>query len=429
MNEDVFKKAFENVKPSEELVKSVLDVQNVPCKAKHQSFSVKRVFCAVAAVCAVCACGMTAAAVTGVINFKELFASYFSANDDEFADSLVGTVKNFSYKVSDEDYKIEVKGITGTEEGLFAVAEISRVDGEPAADHFANPMYLSPENKDFPTNKNYITPSWIERSADGEFFPAQYSSYVNGEKNIELCISLPSSQFETSESVTVRGENFYPSYKYWDFMKENNVTYVRYQEPKFSGYVYCDWESDYSGTSNADFTPVDFDDSSIIALDLDWEFTFTPVPSKQAKKTKAVKKFDKDFVYLENVYDKNDYDPNKVIAEYERVLTPTSIEVKALGTYIDFTFPMPNGEYDDYDKYIVSSDNINNKVSLIFKDGSTLAASITNLGYSINDSGTGYSGNMTIIYQDFSVEDSKPAVVDVKDVKAISINGTVYELK
>lgn len=428
MNKDIIKKAFENVKPSEELVDSVLSPQNVLVKTKPQSFSIKRVFCAVAAVCAVCACGMTAAAVTGVINFKELFASYFSADDDDFADSLVGTVKDFSYKVSDEDYQITVKGITGTEEGLFAVAEISRVDGEPAADHFVNHMYLSPENKDFPTNKNYITPSWIERSADGIFLPAQYNSYVNGEKNIELCISLPPSQFETSESVTVRGEDFFPSYKYWDFIKKNNVMYVRYQEPEFSGYVECDWESD-NGVSNDDFTPVDFDDSSIIALDLDWEFTFTPVPSKQAKKTKAVKKFDKDFVYLENVYDKNNYDPNKVIAEYERVLTPTSIEVKALGTYIDFTFPMPNGEYDDYDKYVISSDNINNKVSLIFKDGSTLAASITRMGYGINDSGTGYSGSMTIIYQDFSVENTKAAAIDVKNVKAISINGTVYELK
>lgn len=421
MNKDIFKKAFENVKPSEELVDSVLQPQTVPVKTKHQSFSIKRVFCAVAAVCAVCACGITAAAVTGVINFKELFAYYFTAEDDDFANSLVGTVKDLSYKVSDEDYQITVKGITGTEEGLFVVAEISRVDGEPAADYFANPMYLSPENK------NYVTPSWIERSADGDFLPAQYDSYVNGEKNIELCISLPPSQFETSESVTVRGENFYPSYKYWDFMKENNVMYVRYQEPKFSGYVECDWGSD-NGVSNADFTPVDFDDSSIIALDLDWEFTFTPVPSKQAKKTKSVKKFDKDFVYLENVYDKNNYDPNNVIAEYERVLTPTSIEVKALGTYIDFTFPMPNGEYDDYDKYVISSDNLNNKVSLIFKDGSTMTANVTEWGFGINDSGTGYSGHMTITYRDFSVENTKAAAIDVKDVKAISLNGTVYEL-
>lgn len=425
MNEDIIKKAFENVKPSEELVNSVLDVRNVPCKAKRQSFSVKRVFCAVAAVCAVFACGMTAAAVTGVINFKELFASYFSADDDEFANSLVGTVKNFSYKVSDEEYKIEVKGITGTEEGLFVVAEICRADGEPAADHFANPMELTFN----PENKNYISPNWIECGTNGDFLPVSYDSYVNSAKNIEIYAALRQSQFETGESVTVRGENFYPSYKYWDFMKKNDVMYVRYEEPEFSGYIYCDWGSENNNTSNADFTPVDFDDSSIIALDLEWEFTFTPVPSKRAEKSKSAKKFDKDFVYLENVYDKNNYDPNNAIAEYERVLTPTSIEVKPMGTYIKFTFPMPDGEYDDYDKYTVSSDNINNKISIIFKDGSTIAASVSEWGFGINDSGTGYSGNMTITYRDFTVENTKPAVIDVKDVKAISINGTVYELK
>lgn len=427
MNEDIFKKAFENVKPSEELVKSVLDVQNVPAtpkKIKRHSFFKTYRRAAVIALCGLMVCSCTAAAVN-VMKFGELFGIKFSAEDADFANSLVGTVKDFSYKVSDEDYQITVKGITGTEEGLFAVAEISRVDGEPAADHFINPMELIFNSE----NKNYISPNWIECGYNGDFLPVSYDSYVNSAKNIEIYVSLPSSQFETSESVTVRGENFYPSYKYWDFMKENDVMYVRYDEPKFSGYIYCDWGSDDNGTSNADFTPVDFDDSSIIALDLKWEFTFTPVPSKQAKKTRAVKTFDEDFVYLENVYDRNDYDPNKVIAEYERILTPTSIEVKALGTYIDFTFPMPNGEYDDYDKYIISSDNINNKIFLIFKDGSTLAASVSEWGFGINDSNTGYSGNMTITYRDFTVENTKPAVIDVKDVKAISINGTVYELQ
>lgn len=424
MDRDIFKKAFENVKPPEELVDSVLAAKPVPQKTKFYSFSIKRVLCATAAVCAVAACGMTAASAAGIINFKELFASYFTAKDDEFANSLMGTAENFSYKVSDDDYKITAKGITGTDEGFFVVAEISRVDGEPVFDHLANPMEY------FPNGENYMNPSWIESGSGDLYGPASFDTHLNSAKNIEILVNLSQPWVEEGSSVTVRGENFYPTYKYWDFMKKNNVFYVRYQEPEFSGYVYHEWEDDWvpsSGVSNADFAPVDFDDSSIIALDLEWEFTFTPVASKNAKKAKSVKKFDEDFVYLENVYDIND--PNRAIAEYERVLTPTSIEVKPMGTYIKFTYPMPNGEYDNFDKYFIGYDNINNKVSLIFKDGSTLTASITQIGASINDSETGYNGNMTITYRDFSVENSKPAVVDVKDVKAISINGTVYNVK
>lgn len=428
MNEDTIKKAFGQVKPSEELVSSVLDIPNVsavPKKTRRRSFFGKYRRAAVIAFCGIMVCGFTAAA-TNVVNFRELFGGRFFAEDNEFADSLVGTVKDFSYKVSDEDYKISVKGITSSGDDHYdVVAEISRVDGEPVADHFVNPMEIFPENKDFPTNKNYITPSWIEQGSEGFYIPTSYDSYVNSAKNVELYISLDPLSFQSSDSITIRGENFYPSYKYWDFMKENNVFYVRYQEPEFSGYVYSDWTLG-SGISNEDFVPVDFDDSSIIALDLEWEFTFTPVPSKQAKKAKTAKKFDEDFVYLLDVYERGDFE--NVVAEYERIITPVSIDVTPLGTDIEYTYPMPESEYENPDKYSIWETNINNEIFLILKDGSTVKSWVGSDSCSINADGTGYNGTMHIVYRDFTVENSKEAVVNVKDVKAISINGTVYEL-
>ncbi|MDE6710556.1 MAG: hypothetical protein K2J76_08705, partial [Oscillospiraceae bacterium] len=415
-------------KPSEELVNSVLDIPNVsavPKKTRRRSFFGKYSRAVVIAFCGLMVCGCTAAA-TNVIKFGELFGGIFFADNDEFADSLVGTVKDFSYKVSDEDYKISVKGITGNDSGYFAVAEISRADGEPVADHFVNPMEIFPENKDFPDNKNYITPSWIERGSDDFYVPASYDSYVNSAKNIEIYVSLEPLSFQSSDCITIRGEDFFPSYKYWDFMKENNVFYVRYQEPEFSGYIYHEWGED-DGTSNADFVPVDFDDSSIIALDLEWEFTFTPVPSKQAKKAKTAKKFDEDFVYILNVYERGDFE--NVVAEYERIITPVSINVTPLGTDIEYTYPMPESEYENPDKYSIWETNINNEIFLILKDGSTVKSWVGRDGCSINADGTGYNGTMHIVYRDFTVENSKEAVVNVKDVKAISINGTVYNLK
>lgn len=433
MNKDVFKKAFENVKPSEELVNSVLDIPNVsavPKKTMRRSFFGKYRRAAVIALCGLMVCGCTAAA-TNVIKFGELFGGRFFAEDNEFADTLMGTVRDFSYKVSDEDYKISVKGITGNDSGFFAVAEISRVDGEPVADHFVNPMEIFPENEDFPDNKNYISPNWIERDFGGVCSPASFNSYVNSMKNIELYISLPSTSFQSDDRVIIRGENFFPSYKYWDFMKKNNVDYVRFEEPKFSGYVYHDWGEDIwkedSGTSNADFVPVDFDDSSIIALDLEWEISFTPVASKNAKKGKEIKKFDEDFVYLLDVYELGDFE--NVVAEYERILTPVSINVTPLGTDIEYTYPMPENEYENPDKYSIWETNINNEIFLILKDGSTVKSWVGRNGYSINADETGYNGTMHIVYQDFTVENSKQAVIKVKDVKAISINGTVYDLK
>ncbi|MDE6595675.1 MAG: hypothetical protein K2K44_06680, partial [Oscillospiraceae bacterium] len=76
-----------------------------------------------------------------------------------------------------------------------------------------------------------------------------------------------------------------------------------------------------------------------------------------------------------------------------------------------------------------SETNLNNEIFLILKDGSKVRSWVERNGFSINDSDTGYNGNMHIVYRDFTVENSKEAVVNVKDVKAISINGTVYNLK
>ncbi|MDE6595194.1 MAG: hypothetical protein K2K44_04210, partial [Oscillospiraceae bacterium] len=350
MNKDIFKKAFENVKPSEELVNSVLDIPNVsavPKKTRRRSFFGKYRRAAVIAFCGLMVCGCTAAA-TNVVNFRELFGGKFFAEDNEFADSLVGTVKDFSYKVSDEDYKISVKGITGNDGGYFAVAEISRVDGEPVADHFVNPMEILPETENY---KNYLNLSWTEQDFGDWRALAGVDAYVNSEKNIEMYISLPPTSFKSSDKVIIRGEDFFPSYKYWDFMEKNNVVYVRYQEPEFSGYVYHKWGEE-SGSSSADFVPVDFNDSSIIALDLEWEISFTPVASKNAEKGKKAKKYDEDFVYLLNVYERGDFE--NVVAEYERIITPVSIDVTPLGTDIEYTFPMPKSEYDNVDKYSLS---------------------------------------------------------------------------
>lgn len=110
MNEDIFKKAFENVKPSEELVNSVLDVQNVPAvQKKPRRFSCKRILGTAAAVCGVLVCGVTAAGAAGLIDFEAVFGNRVSVSDSELASSLVGTVNNFKYKVSDKDYKIDIR--------------------------------------------------------------------------------------------------------------------------------------------------------------------------------------------------------------------------------------------------------------------------------------------------------------------------------
>lgn len=179
MNEDIFKKAFENVKPSEELVKSVLDVRNVPAEAKKtRRFSCKRILCIAAAVCGVLVCGITTAAVTGVINFKELFGKHIDLDNDELGSKLMAQATDVVYTVSDDDYRVGLKGITGDIGSLYAIIEITRVDGTPVTEHFLN------------TLNDMANAKWLYDYCDASQCSGGYGGFINNKGNLEFFLDI-----------------------------------------------------------------------------------------------------------------------------------------------------------------------------------------------------------------------------------------------
>lgn len=409
MNKDIFKKAFENVKPSEELVKSVLDIPNVsavPKKTRRRGFSGKRIFGTAAAVCAVLICGISVAAATGLIDFEAVFGDYIVVKNSELAQSLVGTVSNFKYKVSDDDYKIGIKGVAGSDKSVIVIAEISRVDGEPVVDHFVNPV---------PPDE-FLDCLWHDRDIFMTGYRGSSDLYINEAGNIEVFEEFEADGTKLSgKKISVEGENFYPSRTYWNFKHENNVSYVKWNTINFSGYALTD---ENGSVTNENFTPADVDDSSVIALDLEWEFSFKYTASGKSAKVKSLNAPEESFTLKQNVY--NIHDTSDIFI-CELTAQPTYIEAGSTGGSIDFEYEM--NEYADSLDYAVNFFD-NNEVYIILKDGERICGSFG--GGSAKPVGNIYKCSYSIRYYD---ENYRKIFVNADDITAISINGTVYELK
>ncbi|MCM1329024.1 MAG: hypothetical protein NC253_06230 [Ruminococcus sp.] len=424
MNNEIFKKAFENIKPPEELVNRVLDVKNVPAETKkaRRRFSGKRVFGTAAAVCAVLICGITAAAVTGLIDFNAVFGDFIAVRDTELANSLAGTAKNFEYKVSDSDYKFSVKGVTGTDKSLVAVVELSRVDGTPVSEHFAVPVesnvlgWLGLHNL------------WQHQQMHllYEYGGVGYGNYVNNDGNIEFYIEMECDRELIGKKVSVEGKNFYPDEVYNNFLKENNVRYFEWED--FSGYV----RDNHGSVSYNNYVPVDFDDSSVLALELEWEFSFVYNPSETALKTRVCQDVEEDFVYYITVTklipteDGGAYGDKVML---ERTVNCTYIDVGPMYSHLNFEYEPSEYEKEELKNpgtYSVSQldDKDNNEMCLIMSDGGTIPIKVSSGTCTYGD------GIYKLEYEfKYSIDGGKQEIVKTEDVEALSINGTIYNLK
>lgn len=408
MKKDIIKKAFENVKPSEELVESVLSPQSVPVKEKRR-FSGRRVLCTAAAVCGVLVCGVTAAAATGIIDFDALFGDYIVVKDSELANSLMGTVKNFKYKVSDDDYKIEIKGVTGSDRNVIVIAEISRVDGEPVIDHFANPVS---------SDEKLLECLWTERDIFMTGYSGSSSCHINEAGNIELYEKFEADGTKLSgKKIIVEGENFYPNFTYRDFKNENNVDYIKWDNYNFSGYAQMD---ENGGITGEHIIPADVDDSGVIALDLEWEFSFKYTASDKSAKVKSQTAPEESFTLNQNVYNIHEIHEASDIFSCAVKAVPTYIEAGSTGGIINFEYELT--EYDNSADYVIDFFE-NNEVYIIFADGKRICGDFD--GGSQKPFGNIYKCSYRIYYFD---ENDKRIFIDVEDIAAISINGTVYEL-
>ncbi|MDE6593827.1 MAG: hypothetical protein K2K57_12305 [Oscillospiraceae bacterium] len=416
MNDKMIKKAFENVAPSEELVNKVLAFSGdtAPVTVVHKKAHIKRIVCTAAAACAVVICSLTVAAATGVIDFKAVFGNYIKISDDELANSLAGTVSGFRYKVSDEAYGIRMKGVTGTENSIIAIAEIYRTDGEPVKEHFANP-----------TDETYLKTLWDKHEISSDYGGSggSYGGYVNEDGNIEIYFDWNCDSSLNRKRITLQGENFYPQLAYWNFLEENEIGYMRWRD--FSGYV----ETVNGSYSSENFTPKDVDDSGVIALDLEWEFSFEYEASESSLAAKSCTDPTEEFIYYQDIYNYISLEDGSYTTDedsyilYENTVKVNRISIGAVGGTMELSYDINEYEdaYQDPFKYSVRS-STQNEFFLIMADGTTLPVRVG--GTSSSTLNCRYNSTWELSYG----SDVMREIADTQNVTAISLNGTVYEL-
>ena len=365
----------------------------------ERKISAKRIFGTAAAVCAVLVCGISVAAATGLIDFEAVFGTQIIVNDSDLASSLMGTVKNFKYKVSDKDYKIEINGVTGDDKNVVVAAEISRKDGTPVADCFVNPVQ--------PDEKQLLPLSQITKVSSLNCFGYSMDYRINETGNIDLSMQLYDVGGLNGRKMTFKGENFYPAGEYIKFEHQNEkdesvqTEHVKYNE-----------NAPVSDSSSAVT-----DLNEIVALDLKWEFSFTYKQSEKSQQVKSLDAPEDSFTLNMNVHTFKPVEDHicKVIAQ------PSYVEAGSTGGRIDFVYK--DIGYVGNLTYVTNITGYN-EVYVIMSDGERVKADF-NGGYEKPD------GNICTCSYDLAYwdENDYKIFINADDIEAISINGTVYELQ
>lgn len=314
-------------------------------KPKRMAFRKPAVIAATAAVLMVG--GVTAGAATGLFNFNEVFDTV-SVEDEAFGQTLLGGVSNLKATVSNDDYVVELKGVTGSHASLLANIEISRADGQPIT--ALRDVNVGVSDIILQQTSSFSGGGWSSRiNADGKLsidweYRLSYDDLLNGKESVE--------------GATVIGGS------------------------------------------------VNFDDNGE-AVPLDWKLEFDYTPSEES--LRSVKAVDTD----ENCTLCSEFNEGGEHKELEcdiSDITLTSTFGVIRGVITDEVFLMPCREDND--------------IKLIKNDGTEIN---TKIG-SVNGDDDGNSLNFILHYLENESIYSDELAVNLAEIKAISINGTVYEL-
>ena len=254
--------------------------------------------------------------------------------------------------------------------------------------------------------------------------------YVNDAGNIELHYDIHSNESLNGKQFTACGENFYPALAYWNFGIENQTYYVKDPDyPDFSGYVAPDEDGVYRPYGS----PMEVDDSGVLALKLEWEFSFEYRASEDSLKTKSCIEPAEPFTLHKN---NSTLDPDYIASldlddEHksfisDSAVTVNRIDIGSLGGVIEIVMELSDYEQNHFIDPVsyINSPNAENKIFLCLENGETLPVQI-NGSSGINKKGV-YTENWNVSYGSSS---EIKEIADLEKVTAISINGTVYELK
>lgn len=383
-------------KSADDIVKSVMERAERRPERSRLRFKPLAV---AAAAAVVLVGGFTAAAATGLVDFNEIFGGRITATDEQLAGSLVGTAKDFAWSVSDNDYMIELKGITGSKSDMLLVYEIARTDGRPVTDFMTN----IPEDGML---KGFID---IAFSDESTFSSAMDSNQyiVNDKGNIEAYNRIITDGDISGQRYSVEGVNLYPEQTLQAFLQQQDEAIFMWDHKSSEHPI-----GFYSYNSFNDNEPLNIalDDERIIGLELSWNVDFTYSPSETAILSKSISD-DAATVSINRC--------SRSTKESETLECKiTKSHFSCVGGWLKVEY-YGDGTGTVYEK--------NNKVYLLTENGSELPCAFVEHGH-----GTLYVGEpVTTIDIEIRYSETLDApitAIDISEITAISINGETFPL-
>lgn len=372
---------FSKVKPirsDEEMLRGVLRKAE-EMKTTKNRISIKKPIIVIAAVIAAAMLGVTGAAAAGIIEFDKIFGGYITAENEELGEKLLSVDNDFRCSVSDDDYVIELKGVTGSASEIIAKLEFKRTDGKPVIDYFVN-GYKPDQNISSADNVNCI----------GMVGYNQYT--INESGNIDIDLNFCASSPISGEILTAKGFGFYPSETLFDFIAENNVPYENIPEA---------------------------DTSSIVYIPVEWSFSFGYFPTEKALIEIEAEELNTPVSLNATAYTSDGSE------DFTDEFTVNKINLTATRGYLTLITENP-----EYECYGISATN-GNDISFIKKDGTEITAFISYSSTSAN--GTIECG---ILYSQEPVEfdengyiQPKMIAADISEFKDIEINGVIIPIE
>ena len=297
-----------------------------------------------------------------VASYSKAMAETLKAENADLGETLMCKAENFTYTVSNDDYKIKLNGVSGSGTEIIANIEISRVDGTPVVDSFVNKY--NPEDGIYGHNENLVEYKTNGRRKD---LGGTGKYEINDDGNIEIVYVIGNTDIGSdpvaNEKIILNGAKVYPTDTYFDFLYYDNNALAWFQNNELIYFKNCTDEI------------IEVDTSPVHYLDLYWSAEFTYVPSEKALKTIKRSYFgaDDELMCKSYLYDDND---NKI----ELDCKVKFIDMKFTSTYATVAFDV---EYETLENGDIPFPNIE-KAYLVRKDGSKILM-IMNSGHGAND--------------------------------------------
>lgn len=389
----LFHNSFSAVSPlktEDELLKHVIERTNNMENNKKIGF--KKPIIAACAIFGALSLTTVAAAAAGIIDFNEIFGKTIITDDAQLGEKLIADATNVKWSTSDDDYVVNLKGVTGSEDKILAVIEIARADGTPVRDYL--------KNTDFEYESGFLS-VYESVKINGGFNGGGASSggcrsTLNADGNIE--VEFRGSQDAMSGTTfELNSLGFYPTEELFDIPFEPMKEFAMLGE-----------SLEYTFTENEKAAL-----KEIQLLDLSWSLEFTYTPSETGKSKIVMDSFSEPVDIFFDVMDGND-----IVTSGAFDTTVEGLEMDSIGAKLDIMV-----EREDDSSYLLTLNPENNDIKVIYKDGTEAELKFSSWG------GGGDTSYMR--YSIYCTYNSNNAIVaaDIAEISAIYINGETFKIK